>query len=330
MKAIFTVIVLLALSLSLSAEECNRLETLPSVPSWIHPLSYTGATEGLIAKAACTKSKAPTIKEIEAYFENKYAAKNGSESFQGMSFSSEAPEMIELMKKLTVIPPRSTGCFNCKGQSQQKNYSLPPGCSSALCAARSLFGNEQGPRMLYLLDRFGFNSSPEIYPNAVVWDTKNLDVVIKSLEDLPDSLFPMNNRQLTRNPTGGAGANDVGNSFIEFFHRFTTLPVELRRYAVTHEWGHVIAANKNLDMIPAWLNISGWVSRGEDWSVSEPQSVVSRYGQTNPHEDFAESVATYRYNPKLLMKVSPEKYRYIQENVYDGVEFTSEAACQGR
>lgn len=48
---------------------------------------------------------------------------------------------------------------------------------------------------------------------------------------------------------------------------------------------------------------------------------VSNYAHTNIFEDFAETYAVYMTNPDLLKFVSPEKYEFMQERVFVGIEY---------
>lgn len=48
---------------------------------------------------------------------------------------------------------------------------------------------------------------------------------------------------------------------------------------------------------------------------------VSDYAQANDAEDFAESYKTYIENPMLLEFMSPEKYEFMEQYVYDGREY---------
>jgi hypothetical protein len=59
-------------------------------------------------------------------------------------------------------------------------------------------------------------------------------------------------------------------------------------------------------------------------TADKKHKCISKYGETNPAEDFAESMVAYRYDPEKLKKVSIEKYNYIKENVFSGREFNND------
>ena len=61
--------------------------------------------------------------------------------------------------------------------------------------------------------------------------------------------------------------------------------------------------------------------------TESPNKIVSEYGQVNPAEDFAESMAAYRYNPLALLKANPEKYDFLKDKVFRGVEYLNSNHC---
>ncbi|MCO4755263.1 MAG: hypothetical protein KC478_12330 [Bacteriovoracaceae bacterium] len=63
-------------------------------------------------------------------------------------------------------------------------------------------------------------------------------------------------------------------------------------------------------------------------STSMPDKIISKYGETNPSEDFAESMAAYRFNPQGLLDSNPEKYQFLKEKVFSGQEYLSPEDCK--
>ncbi|MBI3033532.1 hypothetical protein HYY72_00035 [Candidatus Woesearchaeota archaeon] len=53
----------------------------------------------------------------------------------------------------------------------------------------------------------------------------------------------------------------------------------------------------------------------------EPSVFPSEYASANPKEDMAESVAFYVYDPEYLSEISPARYSWIKQNLFDGKEF---------
>ena len=58
--------------------------------------------------------------------------------------------------------------------------------------------------------------------------------------------------------------------------------------------------------------------------------MVSTYGTRNPSEDFAESIVAYRYNPKPMKDSCPDKYNYIKDIIFDGIEYLDESGCKDK
>ncbi len=54
---------------------------------------------------------------------------------------------------------------------------------------------------------------------------------------------------------------------------------------------------------------------------------ASEYAKENPAEDWAETIATYRYNGLNLKNSCPSKYNYIKDNVFNGAEYTDLNSC---
>jgi len=60
----------------------------------------------------------------------------------------------------------------------------------------------------------------------------------------------------------------------------------------------------------------------------DTESFISGYAKTNPLEDIAESITAYRFNPKKLKELSPERYKYLKDRVFMGVEYLSDTQCE--
>jgi len=47
----------------------------------------------------------------------------------------------------------------------------------------------------------------------------------------------------------------------------------------------------------------------------------TNYGNTNPLEDMSESVMLYMYEPQKLKDSSIQRYNFIRDHIYGGVEY---------
>lgn len=104
-----------------------------------------------------------------------------------------------------------------------------------------------------------------------------------------------------------------------------------RRVAIIfHELAHALSdAIAKLDTSLIWRNIDGgWIKN--HYHKLEPvdyRTHTSEYSTSHYFEDFAESVAAFRIDPKYLQKISLKKYNFIKETVFLGQEFLSESDC---
>lgn len=57
------------------------------------------------------------------------------------------------------------------------------------------------------------------------------------------------------------------------------------------------------------------------------RSAVSACADANPDEDFAESVAAFRYAPPRLKQRSPARFAFLRDRVFAGRSYGSAAAC---
>ena len=117
------------------------------------------------------------------------------------------------------------------------------------------------------------------------------------------------------------------------WHKFVQ---DMRVSILFHELSHSLGeAIYNLDDSKLWENVDGgWKARSfrRDGSISTGSALnyhnyVSDYAMTNPAEDFAESVSSYRVKPKELKSASPLKYSLIREVVFFNQEFLDNSNC---
>jgi len=87
---------------------------------------------------------------------------------------------------------------------------------------------------------------------------------------------------------------------------------DLMEETMVHEVGHNVYYNMGEQNIASWDQLS---------ANSKPEEYVSNYARTNVREDFAESYAAYVRDPQLLQEVSPQKYSFMQQQVFGGREY---------
>jgi len=77
--------------------------------------------------------------------------------------------------------------------------------------------------------------------------------------------------------------------------------------------------------LEAGINQNGWAWYGKPtgWKLygapgNEPPT---NYGKTDPLEDMSESAMMYVYDPQKLQASSPQRYNFIRDQIYGGVEY---------
>jgi hypothetical protein len=301
----------------------------------IEDLIHWAATTAQVKQAPCRK-KVPTEKEILSYL-NSVGAKDSKKSIKhrGVQFEDESPQLIETFKRLTgeydYLDEEKKNQVNI-----QEKYEINPRCRKVICAAKLVFGDKLGPKLLFLGKKYGLNGSQLSFDNTSKLNVSEVDRLIVTVQDFPESTFPLvKNKQYTKFKRGfvmsSSSPGVVANSTITFFDSWVGLESnEMMEYTAFHELAHYTGQELGLDDDSRWLALSGWTEKDGDWSSSKKDTFVSKYAKQSPFEDFAEAVAAYRYNPNLLKVISPDKYSYIQETVFHGIEYTSKKKCHPR
>ncbi|MDG0815570.1 hypothetical protein [Bdellovibrio svalbardensis] len=293
-------------------------------------LAWWAASPDQVWNAPCKSHQPPSEDTMLDYLDNG-DSKKISTTVNGISFKDEDPAMIQLFRDLNTYdysmkdkPPLA---FNSK-------------CDKVLCAAKEIFGDKEGLQLLYMLKRHGFNGSALRTKNASSWKANELDDVLTALGDYPDSLYPIQyNRKLSHFTRGMSYHSDpdavIANSVMEVFDSWNKMTQPERQQTFLHELGHVIAQQKNLDSSAEWYKLAGWTekvsqkngSRFVEYEQTDKSHSVSEYAQTNPSEDFAETVVAYRFDGANMKQKHPDKYAYIKEHVFDGKEYLDAKSC---
>lgn len=92
---------------------------------------------------------------------------------------------------------------------------------------------------------------------------------------------------------------------------------------VTHEVGHSVHNNimaQKPEVAERWnqLHEQSWTKFSQDGT-----GFVSPYAQTNMREDFAETYMTYVRDTEKLLFFSPEKYEFMNKEVFCGTTYSS-------
>lgn len=292
--------------------------------------NHFAANSKQVENSACSNKKIPTVSEIDESFSEPQGKVLSKEIF-GMQLE-DSIENLELLRQLLKIDKRTIAA---RQMLYQPSYKLE-NCKKVLCAAKSIFGEREGSKVLYALKKYGLNMSHLRTMEVVAWSEEEIDNNLDAINDLPEHMFPLIEGKTFAKSSKDL-TNEIANQSISFYVKFREMEKPMQRYTVVHELGHLFAQRGA--MVPdEWLEFGGWKNPSgnnkelthSDWSCKHTDKAVSGYSLANPAEDFAESFAAYRYNPKLLKKLSPKKYEYLKNYAFMGVEYTSESKCKGK
>ena len=293
-------------------------------------LEWWAASNVQVKAAFCNNPGIPSNQAMTKFINRNPSSTKVSAEFSGIKLEGEDPHMVDLLKKLTKYEPNFN--FQKEDADGQKTFTIPETCKKVLCAAESIFGKDRALKMIYALDKYEINMSSKTDENLAAWKSSEIDIVLEAVDDLPGHLAPFNKNQYFKHFKRGYGPSDsvVANASITVFSVWEDNldNDEERMSALVHEIGHNIGRRLDQDESPEWLDISGWEQKEDVWESTLKDQVVSKYGLTNPAEDFAETFVAFRYNPELLKKMSPKKYDYMKDNIFLGLEYDSAQKCK--
>lgn len=331
---------LLIFLISLSAfahEGPHEIECVPSGPTHLVDklMDWFSAKESQISNAPCKTQKVPSIDQMKNFITTR-ATGSREASIHGVKFKNESPALIEAFRDFTTARD-SWGILEAREEQKkiQNEYSIPSECHKVLCAMEKIWGKETAVKMLYIKLKHNFNTSELAFQNSDRWNPDELDDVLIGLEDLPPYVIPVGrkNQRLTHFTRGYTlsayeDRSVSANAVIMFFDHWGRKSGPARQYTVFHELAHNISSRMNeMDESPEWLNLSGWIKKGDHWEVPGPACFASEYATENPWEDYAESVSAYRYNGKEFKTKCPAKYQHLKDKVFKGFEYTDKKSC---
>lgn len=318
-----------------------NLQLKKSMPKKATPsgkIPWSSPSVDQIRNTPCKKLNVPTSEEMKNFIASKKNGEDrGTESTQvnGVDFKDESPALIAAFRQLTTSLDGFGSHENLANQKDiQKSYNIDPSCNKVECAVAKIWGEEMGTKILYLNLRHNFNASELAFENSSRFNKEELDDVLLALEDLPSHLIPLGktNQRLTHYSRGyrpyGSNPKDIANAIIMLLDNWSERQGSTRQYLLFHEMSHNIAFKLNkMDEDPSWLEKSQWVKKGDSWFHGANACFPTRYSKEDPSEDFAETVAAYRYNSANFKARCPDKYNYVKKAVFKNIEYTSVEAC---
>ncbi len=234
----------------------------------------------------------------------------------------------------------------CQSRKLEKPFDLTsfnsaPNCSDAGCAAQKIFGKEKGTKILWAYLKYGTNLSPysDVNADSKGFDDGTLKAILAATAAVPEHLHAAAVRDsgFYRFKKGmtlamyGDGGSTIANAAGAVFDSIDEFSFSEKVYIFTHELGHRAAYqdNDDLDDSEEWHKATGWKVRSDKSTSNKSQKGwVSGYSKTNPREDFAEVYSLYRFDPRRLKKISPERYQFMKEKVFRGIEYDQDL-CKG-
>ena len=297
-------------------------------------LDWHGANAEQIEKAPCKTVNPPSAKDLDDFIKSKTAG-SANAQINGVNFQNESPALIEAFKNFTTAKD-GFGIF--PEPDLQKNfqvdYKINPECQKVRCAMEKIWGKGLSEKILYLNLKHHFNSSEFAFQNSDRFTEAEMNDVLMGIEDLPAHLIPLgkDNQRLTHFKRGytlkNYDSNVVANAVVMLFDSWDTEPAREKQYTIFHESSHNVSSKLgNLDESPEWLAQSSWVKTGDNWTADPNACQITEYGATNPWEDFAESMSTYRYNAQAFKTKCPKKYEFIKTKVAKGIEYIEVKSC---
>lgn len=253
----------------------------------------------------------------------------------GFDLKDQSPEAVTAFRALTRQLERDIA----RGRAAP----VASPCQDVVCAMSALVGPDLGPRMLLLALRYGYMTSDLGARADRRWTAAELDVVLAAAADLPRDWFAPDGGGyrilLHRNteavirlgamaPVSGdlvalAGEGYPGVLVADGWDRIN---MRERRVVVAHELAHELSRKAPKRWRGAW-----WRAAKADRALGRARgaaSAVSVYADTDLGEDFAESVAAYRYMPQLLQARAPNRYAFLRDTVFQGAEYGDQAGCR--
>lgn len=274
------------------------------------------------------------METMTKYLQTKSLGPKENKTIHQVDLENESTENLKAFEDLTTM-------YNSFGSVPwpekqvpiQEKFQLNPECKKVKCAVEKIWGKELGTKILYMYFKYGFNGSEFAFTHAGRFEMDQMNDVLMSLGDIPEHFQPLGNNQRLSHlnfKADEANSKTIANAVIQLYDLWTKQTSPKRQYAVYHELAHNINYPlKQMDNSPEWLAMSGWVLKGEDWELDPAKScVTSKYAATNPSEDWAEALTSYRYSPSVLKKECPQKYEFLKKKVYQGKEYTSAQACR--
>jgi hypothetical protein len=313
--------------------QCDHDHSRPSTIDKL--LQWFSSEDDEIMNAPCKSKILPTEYEMMDFIDSKTKGSVKNSKIHGVKFVKEKSELLDAYRDIVTAKDSYGIAENKENQRKlQSEYEINPECQKVLCSLEKVWGREYAIKMLYIKLKYGFNISEFAFDNASRFKLDELNDVLLALEDIPSHFLPLGsgNRPLIHfergKNLGTYKEKTLANAVVMIFDYWDLESGPKRQYTIFHEMAHNISSHLDqMDRSPEWLDLSGWIKKGDNWERSGSGCFVSDYSKVNPWEDFAESVSKYRYNGKAFKSQCPRKYEFIKKKVFKNIEYLSNESC---
>lgn len=296
-------------------------------------LEWSSAATLDIRNAPCKTQTLPSDDEMKEFIKSK-SGYISEDAVSGVKLK-DSRTFIEAFKDFTIAKDMFGNEEKPALQKKiQSSYKINPGCDQVLCAMERIWGPELALKMLYIKLKHNYNTSELAFEHSSRFAPHELNQVLLAMEDLPSNLVPLGrpNQRLTHYSRGknyeGYTGKVNANAVIMLFDPWHEQDPESMQFTIFHEMSHNMARKLDgLDESPAWLKLSGWVKKGNDWESNPKACHISNYATANPWEDFSEVTSAYRYNARELKEKCPEKYAFVKSHLFNNKEYTDISHC---
>ncbi len=233
---------------------------------------------------------------------------------------------------------KTTNCceqaMSLKNKKIEKIKETMQSCSPQIeCLLEKAFPGNNGYLTLFLKNKYNLNRS-----DYYTWGDENmnftedeLDKVYETFSELPLSLF-QHTRESSFEIHKAEGTNEkltiaaALGSKIMLYPKWIQKTSNESKYTLLHEIGHTIDTKfiEEYKKLPFTTNNPYDRSDKRNFKKYEKNkklNSVSKYSRESVKENFAEAFTQYRYAPKRLKRLSPEKYEFFKNKVFNNIEF---------